>query len=91
MKIGLIGLGIMGRPMAKNLVKAGQEVLVADLNKEAVADVVAAGAKEATYAEIGKECGTIITMVPNGVLHDQTGHRGLRYELRHPDGISVLL
>ena len=68
MKIGLIGLGIMGRPMAKNLVKAGQEVLVADLNKEAVADVVAAGAKEATYAEIGKECGTIITMVPNGAI-----------------------
>ena len=68
MKIGLIGLGIMGRPMAKNLVKAGQEVLVADLNREAVADVVAAGAKEATYAEIGKECGTIITMVPNGAI-----------------------
>jgi 2-hydroxy-3-oxopropionate reductase len=33
-----------------------------------VADVVAAGAKEATYAEIGKECGTIITMVPNGAI-----------------------
>ena len=51
MKVGFIGLGIMGRPMAKNMLKAGVELLVADLNKEAVADVVAAGAKEAAYAE----------------------------------------
>lgn len=48
MKVGFIGLGIMGRPMAKNLLNAGVELLVSDLNKEAVADVVAAGAKEAT-------------------------------------------
>ncbi len=53
MKLGFIGLGIMGRPMAKNLLKAGEELLVADLNKEAVADVVAAGAAEASYTEIG--------------------------------------
>ena len=66
MKVGFIGLGIMGRPMAKNLLKAGAEVLCADLNKEAVADVVANGAKEASYAEIGAECPVIITMVPNG-------------------------
>ena len=60
MKVGFIGLGIMGRPMAKNLLKKkdqpGSELLVSDLNKEAVADVVAAGAREATYAEIGAEC-----------------------------------
>ena len=65
MKVGFIGLGIMGRPMAKNLLNAGVELLVSDLNKEAVADVVAAGAKEATYAEIGEQCGRIIIMVPN--------------------------
>ena len=41
--------------MAKNLLKAGAELLVADLNKEAVADVVAAGAAEASYAEIGSQ------------------------------------
>ncbi len=41
MKVGFIGLGIMGRPMAKNLLNAGVELLVSDLNKEAVADVVA--------------------------------------------------
>ncbi|MBQ9526189.1 MAG: NAD(P)-binding domain-containing protein, partial [Fretibacterium sp.] len=72
MKVGFIGLGIMGRPMAKNLLKKKEqtsaELLVSDLNKEAVADVVAAGAKEATYAEIGAECNVVITMVPNGAI-----------------------
>ena len=68
MKVGFIGLGIMGRPMAKNLVKAGKELLVADLNKDAVAEVVAAGAKEADYATIGAECERIILMVPSGAI-----------------------
>ena len=67
MKVGFIGLGIMGRPMAKNLVKAGVELLVNDdFAKAAVEEVVAAGAKEATYAEIGAECERIILMVPSG-------------------------
>ena len=39
MKIGFIGLGIMGRPMVKNLLLAGAEVIVSDLNQEAVKDV----------------------------------------------------
>lgn len=66
MKIGFIGLGIMGRPMAKNLVKAGYDVTVFDFNKEAVADLVSCGAKS---AESGKELAgvvdVVITMVPN--------------------------
>ena len=65
MKIGLIGLGIMGRPMAKNMLKAGYELMVNDLNQEAVQDVVAAGAKAATNAEIGAECDIVMTMLPN--------------------------
>lgn len=78
MKVGFIGLGIMGRPMAKNLLAAGVELLVSDLNKEAVVDVVAAGAKEATYAEIGAQCERIILMVPSGdisksILFDEDG------------------
>ncbi len=68
MKVGFIGLGIMGRPMAKNMLKAGVDLMVADLNKEAVADVVAAGAVEASYAEIGEKCGRIIIMVPSGAI-----------------------
>ena len=49
MKIGLIGLGIMGKPMAKNILKGGYtDLLVSDLNKAAVDEVVAAGAKALT-------------------------------------------
>ena len=47
MKVGFIGLGIMGRPMSKNLVKAGHEVVVFDFNKDAVADLVSCGAEAA--------------------------------------------
>lgn len=78
MKTGFIGLGIMGRPMAKNLLKAGVELMVTDLNEEAVADVVAAGAVKASYARIGEECERIIIMVPSGaitksILFDEDG------------------
>ena len=65
MKIGLIGLGIMGKPMAKNLLKAGYDLTVSDLNKAAVDEVVACGAKAATNAEIGETCDLVLTMVPN--------------------------
>lgn len=65
MKVGLIGLGIMGKPMAKNMVKAGYELLVSDLNAASVAEVVAAGATAATNAEIGASCDVVMTMLPN--------------------------
>jgi 2-hydroxy-3-oxopropionate reductase len=66
MKIGLIGLGIMGKPMAKNMLKAGYtDLLVSDLNKAAVEEVVAAGAKAASNTEIGESCDVVLTMLPN--------------------------
>ncbi len=66
MKIGFIGLGIMGKPMSKNLVKAGHELVVCDFNKDAVAELVEMGAKQAANgAEVAKECDVIITMLPN--------------------------
>ena len=66
MKIGFIGLGIMGKPMSKNLIKAGHELVVCDFNKDAVAEVVSCGAKAAENgAAVAKECSVIITMVPN--------------------------
>ena len=65
MKIGLIGLGIMGKPMAKNMLKAGYDLTVSDLNQAAVAEVVACGAKAAANAEIGESCDLVLTMVPN--------------------------
>ena len=55
-KAGFIGLGIMGKPMAKNLLKAGCELMVYDINKDAVDEVAKEGAKAAGLEEIGREC-----------------------------------
>jgi 2-hydroxy-3-oxopropionate reductase len=66
MKIGFIGLGIMGKPMAKNLLKAGHELVVFDLNKENVENVIAAGAKAAaSAADAASQAPVVITMLPN--------------------------
>lgn len=66
MKIGLIGLGIMGKPMAKNMLKAGYtDLMVSDLNAQAVQELVAAGAVAGTNAEIGSSCDVVMTMLPN--------------------------
>ncbi|MDD3429887.1 MAG: 2-hydroxy-3-oxopropionate reductase [Oscillospiraceae bacterium] len=65
MKIGLIGLGIMGQPMAKNILKASYDLTVSDLNTAAVEAVAACGAKIGTKEEIGKSCDVVLTMLPN--------------------------
>ena len=66
MKVGFIGLGIMGKPMSKNLLKAGYSLVVADRNPSAIADVIAAGAETASTAKaIAEQCDVIITMLPN--------------------------
>ena len=66
MKLGFIGLGIMGKPMSKNLIKAGHDLVVFDFNKASLAELAEVGAKVvSSSAEVAKECGTIITMVPN--------------------------
>lgn len=66
MKLGFIGLGIMGKPMAKNLLKAGIELVVFDLNKAAVEELVSCGAKSAENGKsVAEQCDVIITMVPN--------------------------
>lgn len=66
MKIGFIGLGIMGRPMAKNLLKAGYDVVCCDHHPEHVDELIQAGASgAATACEVARQCGLIITMLPN--------------------------
>lgn len=66
MKIGFIGLGIMGKPMAKNLIGAGHELVVFDVIKENEKELVEAGAKAVLSSkEVAQECGVIITMLPN--------------------------
>ncbi|MDU2063960.1 MAG: 2-hydroxy-3-oxopropionate reductase [Sporomusaceae bacterium] len=65
-KIGFIGLGIMGKPMSKNLLKAGYELVVMNRSIAAVEEVVAAGATAAaTPKEVAEQCDIIITMLPN--------------------------
>lgn len=85
MKIGLIGLGIMGKPMAKNLMKGGYpDLLVNDRNQAAVDEVVGAGAKAATQAEIGEQCDVVLTMLPNSpqVKEVMLGEDGVAAHMR---------
>jgi 2-hydroxy-3-oxopropionate reductase len=64
--IGFIGLGIMGRPMAKNLIKAGYALVVHSRSKPPVDDVVAAGARAAgSPREVAAQSDVVITMLPN--------------------------
>ena len=66
-KIGFIGLGIMGKPMAKNLVKAGYDLLVFDIDPEPVKELVSFGAKagKSCKKNVAKKSDVIITMLPN--------------------------
>jgi 2-hydroxy-3-oxopropionate reductase len=90
MRIGFIGLGIMGRPMAKNLIKAGHELVVDEHQEETTAELVAAGAQRGGRpAEIARQVDLVITMLPNspnvrevalgadGIING--AHRGLVY------------
>lgn len=66
MKVGFIGLGIMGKPMARNLMKAGYELIVFDINPSVVAEMKALGAESAeSAAELAAQVSRIITMLPN--------------------------
>ena len=66
MKVGFIGLGIMGKPMCKNLMKAGYEMVVTTHNKETLKEMEALGAKTVTCGrEVAEEADVIITMLPN--------------------------
>ena len=64
--IGFIGLGLMGRPMAKNLLKAGYPLVVHSRSQGPVDDLVASGAARAsTPADVARQATCIITMVPD--------------------------
>jgi len=66
MNIGFIGLGIMGKPMAKNLLKAGHTLVVYDIVEPAVKELVAAGATAGTSPkDVASRNDLIITMLPN--------------------------
>lgn len=66
MKLGFIGLGAMGKPMAQNLLKAGFDLTVYDVNNEAVELLVQVGAKKgATPKDVAVASDIVITMLPN--------------------------
>lgn len=66
MKIGFIGLGIMGKPMSKNLLKAGYDLVVNDHKQNVMDELKAMGAKVAKNAcEVANCSDLVITMVPN--------------------------
>jgi 2-hydroxy-3-oxopropionate reductase len=66
MKVGFIGLGIMGRPMCKNLIKAGYDVIVIDRRPEVTAELTVLGAASAkTPKDVAAQADVIITMLPN--------------------------
>lgn len=79
MKIGFIGLGIMGKAMAVNLAKAGHELYVMDHHKEHIDAVTAFGAHASDYAQIGEKAEAVITMLPNSpqVKEVMLGENGL--------------
>lgn len=68
MKIGCIGLGIMGKPMAKHFIEAGHEVYLYDVNEAAVNELVQLGGKAATLQTMAEQAEYIITSLPNGEI-----------------------
>lgn len=65
--VGFIGLGVMGRPMARNLLKRGFPLVVHSRSSGPVDEIVAAGARRAeTPADVARQTTRIITMLPDG-------------------------
>jgi len=80
MKIGFIGLGIMGKPMVRNIMKAGYtDVLVWNRSKAPMDEVAADGAVPSNPKEIGESCDVVITMLPNSpqVKEVMLGEKGV--------------
>lgn len=66
MNIGFIGLGIMGKPMVRNLLKAGHRVWVHNRSKAPEEELAADGAVPASYQEMAENAQVVFTMLPNG-------------------------
>ncbi len=82
MKVGFVGLGVMGGPMAANILKHGHELTVFDLSQQAVDRLVQAGAKAAkTPREVGAASDIVVTMLPEPQHVEQA--------VLGPDGIAA--
>jgi 3-hydroxyisobutyrate dehydrogenase-like beta-hydroxyacid dehydrogenase len=92
MKIGFIGIGNMGMPMAKSLVQNGFPVTVFDVNRDAVIEITALGVLAAeSPCELAAACDSIITMVKDESQTDQVvfGPRGLWEGIR--EGTTLII
>lgn len=90
-KIGFIGLGVMGKPMAKNLVEAGYELIVYDIVEEKVKELEETGAESAnSCAEVADEADVIILMLPDSedVKKAMNGEEGVLEGL-NPDSLVI--
>ena len=91
MKVGFVGLGVMGSPMALNIVKGGHELTVYDRSAEAVKRLTDAGAKAAASArEVGAASDIVVTMLPEPQHVEQVvlGEDGIAAGLR-PGGVVI--
>src|SRR5260221_643759 len=67
-RIGFVGLGNMGAPMAENLLKAGFELAVADADPGRLAGFATRAALPASLAELGRTSDLVVTMLPDGKI-----------------------
>ncbi len=89
--LGFIGLGIMGKPMAKNLVKAGYKLVVFDVVKAPVDELTALGAEAVeSPAAVAAKVNRIITMLPDGPQVEEvvTGPNGI-LETATPETVLI--
>ncbi|HJZ72677.1 MAG TPA: 2-hydroxy-3-oxopropionate reductase [Vicinamibacterales bacterium] len=83
-KIGFIGLGVMGKPMAGHLIKAGHALTVHNRSRRAVDELAAAGATPASSpAEVARSSNIVITMLPDTPDVERV--------LAGPDGVAAAL
>jgi 3-hydroxyisobutyrate dehydrogenase len=67
-RIGFVGLGNMGAPMAENLLKAGFELALADADPRCLAGFAARAALPASLADLGRASELVVTMLPDGKI-----------------------
>ena len=88
-RIGFIGLGLMGKPMARNLLRAGYELMVKSRSPGPVKELVDEGAQAANSPrEVALASDLVITMLPNSpeVKEVCIGRQGIIESSRDPDG-----
>mmetsp|Transcript_110112 Transcript_110112/g.329197 ORF Transcript_110112/g.329197 Transcript_110112/m.329197 type:complete len:349 (-) Transcript_110112:108-1154(-) len=91
--IGFIGLGNMGSPMAKNLIKAGRKVIAFDVNEANLSGLTAAGATAAASPrEVAAAARTVVTMLPSNphVRSVYTGEKGVLSDGGAGDGALLI-